>query len=262
MVHFMGDAKALVIVEGEKAEPSLLNRFQALFPIDITVCPLGTNIYSLFRKMKDYDFNADVRQVILEIKPLLREKLSEKYAYTYLLFDLDPHHTGKIDSRSPLEIALDNIEKVREMAEYFTNETDPTVGRLYINYPMFESIRDCDLPFDESYRDAYVEIGVTGEFKQIVASRRRTKIAIKAYTMEEFRLLTKMNLYKLNLLSYGEWASMSYDRYLNCSMSATILERQSDLIQREQRLSVLHTSLFMLLDYFGNRNGFYDGIIK
>ncbi len=30
------------------------------------------------------------------------------------------------------------------MTEYFVDETDPTIGKLYINYPMMESYRDCD----------------------------------------------------------------------------------------------------------------------
>ncbi len=37
------------------------------------------------------------------------------------------------------------------MVNYFVDETDPSIGKLYINYPMMESYRDCDTFFEEDY---------------------------------------------------------------------------------------------------------------
>lgn len=54
------------------------------------------------------------------------------------------------------------------MAEYFVDETDPSVGKLYINYPMMESYRDCDDFFDENYKSTMVSLPAILSYKKDV----------------------------------------------------------------------------------------------
>lgn len=125
--------KILIIVEGERAEADFFKQLSAVFGVRFQICCFKANIYCLYQRMKELDFNAEVKDVLREARPELSE-LDENYAYTYLVFDLDPHHTNRNETRSLLQIVKDNCGKAVEMSEYFNNESDPTVGKLYINY--------------------------------------------------------------------------------------------------------------------------------
>ena len=53
-----------------------------------------------------------------------------------------------------------------------------------------------------------------------------------------------------------------YSTYMRISESKTIAENQSIMVKNNQELYIINTSLFIILDYFGNRNGFYDDLTK
>lgn len=254
--------KALVIVEGEKAEPAFCRSMEAAYSLDFEIYVLGTNIYTLYKKLKEYDFDADIKQVLAELHPDRADVLSQKFAYTYLFFDMDPHHARREETRALPDIIMDNIWKIREMAAFFTDETDPTVGKLYINYPMLESYRDCDVPFDCNYQNEYVALEDIADFKQYVARKQMVRKHLDKYTDEDFNQLTRMNVYKLNLLTSGVWEALSYPDYQENSDPLLILDRQSGVIQDKKKLAILNTSLFLLLDYFGNQTGFFDHVVQ
>lgn len=251
----------LLIVEGNKAEADFCKSMEMAFGLSLSICCLGTNIYTLYKKLKEYDFNADIKQVLEELHPEYHDILSKRFAYTYLIFDLDPHHPRRDDSRPLKKIISDNLKKISEMVSYFTNETDPTVGKLYINYPMLESFRDCDEPFDPNYRKEYVSIYDISGFKRHVSEKRMVGIHLDRYSREDFALLIKMNVYKLSDISACGWNSVSFKKYRDLSESGAILTIQTRLIQEKELIAVLNTSLFFILDYFGNKNCFYDKLI-
>lgn len=253
--------KALVIVEGEKSEYAFFKSLESVYSLIFTICCLKTNIYALYKKMKDLDFNADIKQILSELHPEYADTLSQTFAYTYLVFDLDAHHTKKRDTRSINEIVMENVAIVKEMVHYFTDETDPSVGRLYINYPMLESFRDCDSPFDEKYRYEYVLLPEIPSFKQHVAGKQMVRRHLNRYTADDFEQIAKMNVYKLSTLNDKLWQSMPYSQYLICSQASNILDRQIALITTEGKLSVLNTAVYILIDYFGNQDGFYDKVV-
>lgn len=254
--------KILAIVEGEKAEPAFFKSIEAAYSLDFSIYCLGTNIYTLYKKMKEYDFNADIKKVLAELHPDFSDMLSQKFAYTYLFFDMDPHHSKKEDPRSLEEIAVENIRKIKEMVSYFTNETDPTIGRLYINYPMHESFRNCDIPFDPHYRKEYVFLKDISNFKKYVAQKKMVRKHLDKYTSDDFDQLTKMNIFKLNEIINHQWCALNYDEYLFISTANIIIEYQSQIVANDSKIAVLNSSLFFLLDYFGNKNGFYDRVVS
>ena len=132
--------KTLIVVEGGRLEPRFFDQLKKVFGLNLDIYCLEDNIYLLYKKMKEMGFNGNLKDVLSEVHEENREILSQDFAYTYLIFDFDPHHTEKYEKDIPLEtIVENNISKVREMAEYFVNETDPTVGKLYINSQCFET---------------------------------------------------------------------------------------------------------------------------
>ena len=208
--------------------------------------------------MKEIDFNGDLKSVLIELHPEQRELLSKKFAYTYLVFDCDVHHPKKEDIRCIEEIIADNFSKLREMAEYFVDETDPSVGKLYINYPMMESYRDCDDFFDENYKSTMVSLPAILSYKKDVGKRKLSRVRVDSYTEKQFSLLVLQNIYKLNVILTDTWSKLSYEEYLIQSSAKRILLAEQDIAKRSKMLSVINTSIFILSDYFGNRDGFYD----
>lgn len=254
--------RILVIAEGERAERQFLDSMQAAFHFDYSFCCLRGNIYSLYNKIKEVDFNADVKSILLEMHPEYRDQLDGRFAYTYLVFDMDPHHTEGRDNRAIYEVIKENCTKLQEMAGYFIDETDPTIGKLYINYPMLESFRACDSVFDEEYKHEFVSLGDIKSFKSHVSTKKMARKHLKDYSRDDFVQLTRQNVYKLSLVCYQLWGGLPYDKYLSASQQRTILDEQITLIEGSRCVAVLNTSLFLILDYYGNRNGFYDAVIR
>ena len=55
---------------------------------------------------------------------------------------------------------------------------------------------------------------------------------------------------------------LPYTEYLSFSPGEKIADIQKRSIMNDSVLHILNTSLFFLLDYYGNRDGFYDSVIK
>ena len=254
--------RVLVVAEGERAERRFLNSMKDAFGLDFTLCFLRGNIYLLYKSMKEMDFNTDVKSVLAEMHPEYRELLSGRFAYTYLVFDMDPHHSKKEDARTIDALVHDNCRIIQEMAAYFTDETDPSIGKLYVNYPMLESFRSCDPVFDEQYRHELVKLEDIRHFKRYVATKKMVRKHRKDYDKNDFMQLTKQNVYKLNWLHTRLWGKMAYNQYLSNCRQDGILAEQSKLIESDNVVAVLNTSLFLILDYYGNRDGFYDAVMS
>ena len=253
----------LIIVEGSKTEPRFFNQLNSLlFKSNFTIYCLETNIYTLYSKLKEREFNADIKMLLAELHPDKANILNQKFAYTYLIFDCDPHHTKKKDERSIREIVLDNFKKLKELASYFIDETDPTIGKLYINYPMMESYRDYDNFFDDSYKDTTVNINDIKKYKPFVNEKRLSGYDIAKYTSLDFKSLILQNLYKLSKISTNNWNKPSYNEYLKIAEPLNILNHEENFVKSNELIFVLNTALFVVIDYYGNRNSFYDNLIR
>lgn len=254
------NSNILIIVEGAKTEPAFFKSLLHVFDQNFEIYCLETNIYTLYKKMKEIEFNGDLNALLTEIHPNQRDTLSKKFAYTYLVFDCDVHHPKKDDSRSIEKIVADNFSKLLEMSEYFVDETDPSVGKLYINYPMMESYRDCDSFFDKNYKSAMVTLSDIPSYKMNVGKRILSHIHVNNYTKQQFLSLVLQNIYKLNEILNGTWHKPSYEEYLTQSNAKRILLAEQNIADKLKALSVINTSLFIISDFFGNRNGFYDNL--
>lgn len=260
--------KVLLIVEGEDLEPGFFKRLTAAYGVNMEIYIVGTNIYALYKKMKEYNFLCNIKDVLPEVGKDLEGKaeiLAGNFAYTYLVFDFDAHHKTPIERAQDIEIdtiVQNNIAKLSELAEYFVDETDPSIGKLYINYPMMESFRDCDSFFDPSYRNRDTSIDDLRRYKSIAGQRRLSGIALDKYSRENFSDLTRMNVYKLNSMMTACWDAPTYQQYLEMAECKNILDNQISKVGNERKVSVLNTALFILVDYYGNQRGFFDSIMS
>lgn len=133
------DYKAF-IVEGEAREPLIIDNISKVFfahgNFKIITLPAGQNIYMLWKKLKEDDFDTDIIEVLREEHEELEEQLAglsrDDFSEVYLFFDYDGHQNN---------LAEDDDENVLDqMLISFDNETEN--GKLYISYPMVEALRD------------------------------------------------------------------------------------------------------------------------
>ena len=133
----------LFIFEGKDDKTYFESIKRLFFPekSDSFVCTYNSNIYSLYSKLQDHETLHGMLEVntVSVFKEILLEKGDEtlkdiredEVAEIYLFFDYDFQE----DARTLEE----NNKRLSELLEYFTDETES--GKLYINYPMVESLR-------------------------------------------------------------------------------------------------------------------------
>lgn len=129
----------LFIFEGAKYEPPLYKGIKALFfprSDDQVLCSFCSSIYTFYKRLKDdFDGFGDVVDILKEEKEktdpnneIFKYKSSD-FESIYLFFDYD-FYWG--------DIATKNAQ-VLELLKYFNEETEN--GKLFISYPMIESIQ-------------------------------------------------------------------------------------------------------------------------
>lgn len=131
------DYKAF-IVEGQAREPLIIDNISKVFfshgNFKIITLPAGQNIYMLWKKLKEDDFNTDIIEVLREERKELAEQLvglgRDDFSEVYLFFDYDGHQNN-------LGTA-DDGDVIEQMLKSFDNETES--GKLYISYPMVELV--------------------------------------------------------------------------------------------------------------------------
>lgn len=170
----------LFVFEGENREPELFATIQKMFfPRDnerITYS-FGNNIYELYNELSKLDDAGD-------LVSLLQEKCSGQadnpfeglnssdFSEIYLFFDYDFQNKN-------LELAEIN-RQLKEMLSKFNDETE--YGKLYINYPMIESIRYTkELP-DANYYEYVISRADCSSFKKLAAD-------FSAYSSLDFILI-------------------------------------------------------------------------
>ena len=105
--------RILIVLEGERTEPDF---FQSI----LQRCVVGTNLYTLYHKCKEYFFDCDIKDVLKELirDDETKKRLDQKFAYTYLVFDADLHHKAPEQrglSVSTKELLADNFPNILQM---------------------------------------------------------------------------------------------------------------------------------------------------
>ena len=62
------ESNILIIVEGARTEPAFFNRLLGVFDQNFEIYCFGTNIYTLYKRMKEIEFNGDLKSVLIELQ--------------------------------------------------------------------------------------------------------------------------------------------------------------------------------------------------
>lgn len=140
----MSDSIKLFIVEGEERDYRFVKGMTDLFmrgkfEARIIYLPAAQNIYMLYKKLVEDDFQTDIVEVLREssesAKAILEGISRQRIDEVFMFFDFDIHQKNikAQEDASPEEILM-------RMLQTFDNETEN--GKLYISYPMVEALYD------------------------------------------------------------------------------------------------------------------------
>nr|DAQ34595.1 MAG TPA: hypothetical protein [Caudoviricetes sp.] len=247
MVSLMKNKRILAIVEGEKADFKLMNHLLSVFyNDDFYVWPYKTNLYSLYNKLKMNDDddafdNLDIKQVLKSVERDvdILKKLDERYTDTILIFDYDPQDPEFSE------------EKILKMKKVFSESTDN--GKLYLNYPMVESFKHLKCIEDNEYenRVAYFKDLKEKKYKTIVNSDTFQTDFLK-YDKETCISVFRSNLKKASkIIGSGYVCPINEEQYFKIDTDY-ILQQQNEMLLNEDKLYVLCTCFFFLLDNWPN----------
>ena len=241
----MSDRKVLFIVEGRRTEPRFLERMHwVLFGTkpDNIYC-YGTVIHDLLSRMfkEDESSDLDVVSVLRELDASSgsRAVLEQEFSDVYLVFDMDPQ-----DQRYDSAV-------LKQAMEYFSDSTDN--GKLYINYPMLESYRHLKTHDDSEYMQRTVSVDSLSGYKDLVEREGHPDFKdLGKYDEETFLEVIRMNLTKANLILRHDGSMPDSEIFMSWT-GANILDVQISLIDEENRLYVLNTSVFYPVDFSPSR---------
>lgn len=248
----------LLIVEGEKTEPSILEKLKSCFFSNenavqrISIC-FKTDIFEFYDALKEGDGFLDPFRVLQERNSEACKEIisSEEIAAIYLFFDHDIHADRGLtyDEKS---------EKIKELLVFFDNETEN--GLLLISYPMIEAYKD----WDETGKNCFSCLSDTRNnnlYKEKVRSRHTNHDHKNFFNFDKWNSLSRIMLSRAFFLVDGNHDDISYGYMQDRITQLAIFESQNTkFIERYQYVVILSPIPFFLCIELGR--AFYNRHIK
>ena len=245
----------LFVLEGERPDLKLYRTMMEACGVvgDTVAVVYGCNIDALYHEMVDLGDGADIVEILRSkyeegpSNPFNGISRSDQFSEVYLVFDYDFHDIN----RSP-QILNDQLEY---LLDFFDEETNH--GKLYVNYPMIESIKYTkELP-DQDYYQYTVCREECRSFKSLASCFSfypnmdfllRGDEKSRAVTWE---LLKIQNVAKANYICNGKNAFPPADR--DSISQRIILQHQIDDFESlpDCRVSVLSSYPILMYDWLG-----------
>jgi len=229
-------SKILVVFEGKTAEPRLFDFIREKYFNDETLIVysiFGTVIYKLWKDLASDEYLSSfqlIKESSEENEIALSDFNRDDFSEIYLFFDHDGHASNAC-----------NI-KLTEMLNIFNDEYEQ--GRLYINYPMIESIMDVSVC--QEYQNKVFKVDQNRTYKKI--ARERCKFTnINAFTSENWSEIMALNCKKANLIVSGE-----YEIPEHVIQQSEIFNKQvEEFIVPHNEVSILNSFPLFIAEYFG-----------
>ncbi len=237
------------VVEGEAREPLIIKNISDVFfkhaNFEIITLPAGQNIYMLWKKLKEDEFFTDIIEVLRESSEDIERQLSglcrDDFAEVYLFFDYDGHHNNLSDDDGSDDI-------LEQMLISFDNETEN--GKLYINYPMVESLRDFKCGKCGAGTNCFIKISEFSDYKKLSAEHseypqfRDYTFQIWEEIIDIFGMRVSCLMNRKNVIDYDSYIKEITPYEIYCMEKCEI-----------ERCRVFTLSAFpeFLLDYHGVR---------
>lgn len=208
----------LFVFEGKREKNVYRSIGKIFFPEkedDYIVCTFNNNIHKLYKELKSYGEDGDIVSILRnEAKkdsdnPLNGYDQTSLFSEVYLFFDYDLHDPN-------VHSILEKNQQVQEMLDFFNDETGN--GKLYIDYPMFESIRYTKKLPDPNYYEYTVLVSCGSGFKELsknfsdyknldfitLCSPKLKGGDNRAEVERNWKYLVKQNVFKANYICRGK----------------------------------------------------------
>lgn len=249
----------LFIYEGVSAEEQLLANLQEAYladfsEVEILNLPADGNIYMLWRRLVEDEFETNVIDLLREMSTEARERLERKglkasqFSEIYMFFDYDGHAAQfseeTIEQANELckRLGMEEIKNKRDLLErlllVFDNETEQ--GKLYISYPMIESIKEIRAEV-ATYNRLYIPLEEVPRYKHSFAQRS---------DYGNYSRITR-NLWAIACKASVKQASLIVNGYEACTYKQFINEiTQLNIYHAEKR------------DYINNSSGYFLAVLN
>jgi len=196
------ESTILCVFEGAIREPRYFDSLKKCFfsEDNIFYCCYGNDLYELFDLLdEDDDYNVfdliKENNTIESNMELFDNHEADDFSQVFMFFDFE-YHDDKFD-----------IEKIKKMTQLFDDET--LHGKLFISYPMIESIRD--IPSSSSFLDHKVELENTrGKvYKKLSTAGIPDYLDPRKISDENWKALVRLSIEKSNYITNGDTESLS-----------------------------------------------------
>lgn len=247
--------RILFITEGKKPDTKLVKsvcNFQSDFfshKIDYEIVIFSTNIYSLYNKLKENQYEQTVEH-ICELSDGEFEYTSEDFSLIYLFFDLDAQHYKEDKKDKDVEKIYNEIyNKIEEMLNLFDNATEN--GKLFLSYPMVEA--------NNYFHERFINCDSINLITYPVFSDVHFKDACKIFIKEngpfQIRMKDKNQIW-LSLILYTTYMLFylkinSFIQEGAIDSKDIFLKQYNDFILPLERVLLLSAFPQYLLDFYG-----------
>ena len=230
--------RILFIVEGRRTEPRFLKKIMSVLGLadEKEIYSVGTNIHALYESVFGNSDPEDT-DLLLELKsratdPHDKEILSGSYTDIFLVFDVE------------VQDADYDRNRMERLLDYFSNSTEN--GKLYLNYPMMESIRHLKSLEDTDYLTSTVKRQDISNYKRLVGEEGCAELKNpNGYDASLMRAVALINSKKyLSLVKKGAVNLQDYDE---CD-SASLFRLQMAYLEEKDEMHIINTSVLIFVD--------------
>lgn len=250
----MTNKPVLLIVEGARTEYRFFKKILKIYRDlpESNIFSYNTTIHELIRRFTNengiFDEDLDTIGVLKESKiDCDKGVLNKKFTDIFLIFDMDPQ-----DQRY-------DKEKIDAALLFFNDSTEK--GKLYINYPMFESYKHIPSLYDDCFITITVHKDDIKEYKMISSLPKNCCRELQhpeKMDMEICNQILILNLRKMNYIIRGKKDIPALQTYIDDFDLQRVHRLQMKKFESENLLYVLNTSILCIVDY--NPTRFFNQI--
>ena len=263
------------IYEGVSAEDKLLANMQNVYfsefsDVYIFNLPADGNIYMLWKKLIEDEFETNVIDVLKEMSAEAKERIEKagvqasQFSEVYLFFDYDGHaaqfaeETIKQADELCKNLGMKEIKNKRDLLErmldVFDNETEQ--GKLYVSYPMVESIKEISVG-NVAYNRLYLMLDEIQDYKSSLKAHSDYENYL-SITKDMWTIACKASLKRASLIVRNT-EQCTYEQFIKYVTQLEIYHAEKQYYINNPSgyyLAILNSIPLFLLEYFDE--SFYE----
>ena len=255
----MADPVMLFVVEGEDRDyrlaGDLRDSFFATGRYRTRLIRLSAreNLYMLYRQLAEYDFEADLVEILRETVPEAKTELDgisrQDIAEIYLFFDYDIHQNNLPEGQNGEAV-------LAELLSVFSNETEN--GKLYISYPMVEALYDLRRDSCQAFSRCFLDAADVVDYKHL--SGNENPMASRHFRFDDWKQAVNVFALRLRCLLELQSEELNAAFYRRSITPLLLYQRESELWKESRRVFILSGLPEFLLDYF--RDDFWHANVR